>query len=300
MDEREINEKALDFLNKHDWISAQKLLFKNANQSQSHNAYNNLGFYLITEGLACKNEMFRNAYNLGTKYLLRAAEIKETAINDFAITTALNYKFMGSSFRKKHEICKEAICWLKKGLSIELSHEMKYNLLRFLYFYNPQSEHLLNLSNDVANSFPCQESIGLRLEILRLNKFKTEGIKCIKQHRELLDEVDLLMFYTSCGMYKEGFELCERVCRIFSIDKFIASAIIECCIKTNHNEEAQHYANMIQQLEKEIQYDGQEEWCCDVLGVQSYRKKMILDYRANPAFIATCCYFGCNMHGTPW
>ena len=103
MNEEQTNQKALELLSKRDWNSAQKLLFENANRFKSHNSYNNLGHYLVTEGLVCKDGRFLNAYNKGMKYLLASAEIKESATNAFAIASALNFKLKYSS-RKKPEI----------------------------------------------------------------------------------------------------------------------------------------------------------------------------------------------------
>lgn len=304
MSEKDTNKKALEFLTNRDWHSAQKLLFENASRYKSHNSYNNLGYYLVTEGMICKDGKFLNTYNLGMKYLLKAAQIKDSATNAFAIVSALNYKIRNSSSRKKTEICDEAIKWLKKGLSIKNSKEMRYNLLRFLYLTDPKREELIRLSEDVVKDFLCEESISLRLEILRTNRQKVAGLECIEKHRELLDEIDLLMFYTTVGLYEMGFALCESVCLKFSIDKYIASAMIECCVKTNHLNEAEIYASVIQENDSYVQYEGKKNWCSKVFGdssrTKNYRQKMISDYCMTPPFITECCYFGCDMHNTPW
>ena len=74
MTAKEINQAALENLKKQDWQSAQKLFFENARKNPSHKTYNNLGVFLITEGLTCRNGTSRNATKLGLKYLLKAAE----------------------------------------------------------------------------------------------------------------------------------------------------------------------------------------------------------------------------------
>ena len=70
------NERALNLLSKENFIQAQKLFFKNAKSTQSHETYNNLGWYLYTEGLECKNGKVRNAEKLGLHYLLKAKKNK--------------------------------------------------------------------------------------------------------------------------------------------------------------------------------------------------------------------------------
>ena len=50
-----INRSALDELSKHNWKIAQKMLFDNAKKHPCHETFNNLGYYLCTEGLECKN-----------------------------------------------------------------------------------------------------------------------------------------------------------------------------------------------------------------------------------------------------
>ncbi len=252
--------------------------------------------------MICKNGRSLNAYNRGMKYLLKSAEIKATATNSFAIASALNYELRSSSPRKKSEICNEAIRWIEAGLRIENSKEMQYNLLRFLYMISPEEKKLIDFSENVVNIFPTQESVSLRLEILRINKRIDAGLDCIERYREFLDEIDLLMFHTTTGAYEEGFELCEAVCQKFSIDKAIASAIIECCLKTKHFNEAKYYADIIQENGNYI--SAKKNWRSKVFGnlqdTRKYREKTLSDYRMTPSFVLMCCYFGCDMHGTPW
>ena len=150
MNEERTNQKALESLAKRDWNSAQKLLFKNANLFKSYKTYNNLGYYLVTEGLICKDGRFLNAYNRGMKYLLKSAEIKSSAQNAFAIVSALNSKIEHVSSRKRAKILQEVIWWLKKGLSIENSKEMHYNLLRFLYLTALRKSIFLTLNTPAS------------------------------------------------------------------------------------------------------------------------------------------------------
>ena len=61
MTAKEINAKALNFLDKQEWKKAQDLFFKNAKENPSHQTYNNLGFFLIIEGLICSNGKVRKS-----------------------------------------------------------------------------------------------------------------------------------------------------------------------------------------------------------------------------------------------
>ena len=141
----------------------------------------------------------------------------------------------------------------------------------------------------------------MRIEILRTNKKTADGLEFIEKHKDLLDEVDLLMFYTTNGIYDKGFDLCEEVCQKFSIDEYIASAIIECCVKTGNFDVAEHYASVIQDY---LLSTEKKNWTKNIFGdfsrARECRQKKISEYRMMPAFIPVCCYFGCDMHKTPW
>ena len=67
---KEINQKAMDALRRQNFAEAQHLFFENAKRNPSHKTYNNLGYYLISEGLECKGGKVRNALKLGIKYLI--------------------------------------------------------------------------------------------------------------------------------------------------------------------------------------------------------------------------------------
>ena len=80
MDANVMNERALKCLIEGNFEEAQKLFFENAKKNPSHETYNNLGNFLIDEGLLCKNGRVRNAQKLGVKYLFKALEIRRTFI----------------------------------------------------------------------------------------------------------------------------------------------------------------------------------------------------------------------------
>ena len=303
MHAKQINEKALDFLSKQNWGEAQNLFFYNAKHNPTHETYNNLGFYLITEGLLCKNGRTRNALKLGIKYLLKSESIKASFINICAITKSIDYQLREEhSDKKRLYVC--ACEYLKKGLAKEYSNVLQYNLLRFSYLLTPQDIELSIQANHLLKKFPCRESVLLYFELLRAHNLMEAGLECISKYKIFLDEIELIMFYSKFGLYEQGYNLCKSVYNMFSIDEFVASAIIECCVNTNHLIEAEKYAIQIKQNEKDMNPHYKADWCSKIVGDSiecvNYRKDRVQNYHFCPPIIETCCYFGCPVHKTVW
>ena len=300
MTAKEINQAALENLKKQDWQSAQKLFFENARKNPSHKTYNNLGVFLITEGLTCRNGTSRNATKLG----LKAAETEDTEINLCALVMALDYELRTAKTSDKDRVCRQSFEYLTKSLEIEYSYENQYNLLRLLCLINQSEFDILERVRNFVKKFPFKESACLYLELLRINEYREEGLRCIEDYKEYLDDLDLLMFYARVGLFQEGYALCDIVLREFAADKFIASAIIECCVNTNHLFEARRYAKKIEDMEESVIYCGKEKWCKHVFSSLNtsteYRKEKIIDYSSVPPMIDRCCYFGCPIHNVDW
>lgn len=304
MTARDINENALKFLMKQNWAEAQQLFFENAKKNPSHETYNNLGNFLINEGLLCKNGRVRNAQKLGLKYLLRASEIKDSQVTLCAISKAYDYELRTAIGAQRKLLYEQSYHCLEKALKIKYSHETQYNILRILCLMNARDESVLEKMRNFVKKYICTESISLYFELLRIHLLFDEGLQCIERYREYLTEIDLLMFYTKFELYEKGYHLCEAICNQFSPDKYIASAIIECCINTNHFEQSKIYAQYIKELEDDIQYVGKETWCEDIFHNMDYsdekRKKLISEYLSIPPFIESCYYYGCTVHETKW
>ena len=294
MTAKEINEKALDFLSNQDWKNAQFLFFDNVRKNPCHQTYNNLGVYLINEGLECKNGKTRNAFKLGFKYLLKAAEIKISTINTYAIVEAINSLLLQECDKKN--LYQFACDCLKKALVLDFSYELQFDYLRFLYLLDPQNKELLNKANSLVQKFPCSESVSLYFQLLRINYLMDEALSCIEHYGSFIDEVDLFIFYAEFELYEQGYSLCNYIHSSYSMNDFIASAIIECCINTNHISEAQNYATRIQD-----NYDGINYQVFENLTNKSlYRQKKIKSYFSYLPTITTCCYFGCKKHNNEW
>ena len=306
-DSNTINSLALDSLENFDFAEAQKLFYKNANSNPSYQSYNNLGAYLVTEGQICKSGRVRNGVKIGLKYLLKSRDIKPTDINAFAILTAVDYLQ-----RDKREDKKALYTFAAKVLEpfIDMDYRMRYNYFRFLFMLNPKNRQLLPEIKKLMYSFKCKNSVSLYFELLcqcGLDKIN-ECLSIVADYRDYLDDVDILMFYSKVGLYRQGVELCEKVLDKYAISKDILSAIIECAVNTDNfdflkrfandlikiceEDKDDVYSNDLRIMVKELYKEGRE--------TSEKRKRLIDDYKCFPEIIASCYYFGCNKHGTNW
>lgn len=297
----EINKKALDCLSKQNWIEAQFYFFENAQQHPSYQTYNNLGYYLISEGLTCKNGKTRNALNLGINYLIKSVDIKKTPVNLSAIVKSIDYQLRAGK-TKKASLYSYACNCLKESLNLEFSYETMYNYLRFLYLADPENENLLEGIRDTVQHYESQETVSLYFEILKTKGLIEEAIECIDKYKAFLDDVDLLMFYSKMKQYEEGYKLCDSIYNFYSADKFIFSAIIECCIGTSNVDKASKYINdFFEDLED---HSSKKQWSKyvfrDIEKTTYYRRRLILRYKYTPPIVDRCCYFGCPVHMTDW
>lgn len=292
------NEKALRCLMTQRWEEAQRLFFENVQEFPSHKTYNNLGNYLIDEGYVCENGKIKNAQELGLMYLLKAAEMEEDPVNLCTIAKAYDYELRTADESQRDSLYIQSYRYLEQAIRIEESNEIQYNYIRICCLLNMDDETILESARKLIEHYICNESISLYLEILRRHFKIEEGVLCIEKYREYLTEMDILMFYTTFELYEEGYQLCENVFAEFSSDQYIASAIIECCINTQHFKEAELYASCIRDVEEN------KQWCNRILKnmdtSDSYRRKLIENCRMLPPFQSVCGYYGCPIHGTKW
>ena len=90
---QEINHKAMTELCNQNFVGAQKLLFENAKKNPCHETFNNLGYFLCTEGLFNNNDdRIRSADVLGMKYLIKAVNIKLSVKKLCAVATAIDLR----------------------------------------------------------------------------------------------------------------------------------------------------------------------------------------------------------------
>ena len=299
---QKINHTALLYLQRQDFEKAQKLLYFNKKKYPCHQTYNNLGYYLITEGMMCGNGKIKNALEHGSRYLFKAFEMKQTVTNICAIVKSIELKINKCKTSKK-VFYKNAYDLLKKASELDNSVELQYNLLRFYYLYDPDDVQILEQAKLFATNYTSIESVSLYFEILRAKSLIIEGNKCIEMYGEYIDSVDLLMFYTKTEQYEKSYPLCEEILSEYSIDKYIASAILENCICTNHCDEAQKYAKKILIIQNDYEYEVSympKKIFEELHSSSSYRRQVICSYNSVPPYLDMCCYFGCTLHNKQW
>lgn len=292
---RKINEFALNALNNGDFLAAQENFYRNIKLNPCHETYNNLGFYLISEGLICKNGRYRSAFKLGEKYILKAAELKDSAANISARVTINNYKVYGCSPKEKNQLYTDSYALLSKALNLDYSYITHYNYLYFKSLLYPEDRGILTEIRKLIKNYVTENSILLYFGFLRKYKLKDEGLDCIRNHACCIDEAVKLIFYTAIGLYESGYKLCEKVYNGFVVNKELATAILECCIKTNHLDDKKRY---IQNIIRNKELD--KSFVDMILHSKQAREQIILKAPSYAAYEIPCCYFGCKQHSVRW
>ena len=298
----QINRQALESLEKNDCKNAQFLFKQNIKQNPCHQTFNNLGYFLITEGMELNNGKHKSAVMLGHRYLLKAAKMKETVINIKAITESFYYQSRTATKKNKKQLFRDACDWLKIANKIEYRHDVQYNFLRFSYLLNDDNNILFEI-RDLIKKFENEETVSLYFCILLKQSMKNEGNNCIERYGRFISDMDKLMFYTKTEQYKKAYAICHNVYMAFSIDKFLASALIESCINTGHLTEAKMYAKKIYDMCQDVEYAIDvipSKVFCFTNSSSIYRKKLISSFECYPIYLSTCGYFGCSLHENTW
>lgn len=303
MDANVMNERALKCLIEGNFEEAQKLFFENAKKNPSHETYNNLGNFLIDEGLLCKNGRVRNAQKLGVKYLFKALEIRRTFITLCALAKSYNWALKsakGNHREQELELLKDCF---ESAVLLNASNENRYNYLRALYLCGEEIDLLLPAVRELLNIYICKEGVSLYFLLLFEYSLIDEGLLCIERYGGYLELVDILMFYAKFGLFEKGYELCDEVKKYFGMDKYIISAVLECYVNTNHLEEASLYVDFIKENWDEIRNysvgtDCDQSLLFDVNKTNVKRKEFIAEYSWTPPMIEICCYYGCPIHKT--
>ncbi len=293
----EINKQALYFLSNQDWTQAQNLFFENARKHPSYQTYNNLGYYLISEGLTCKDGKVRSALSLGVNYLKKSASIKNTSINCFAMIQATDY-LLKYTKGNKNELCRYVCEYLKQSFSLEYSYEIHYNYLRFLYIWLPDNDEILYEIRKIIKNNAFEESVSLYFELVRRRGLIEEALEIIRKFPQYLDEIDLLMFYSKFEMYEKGYALCETVFDKYSLNEFIVSAMVQCCISVKDFKSAEKYS--IEFLNNSFLKKKSRSYIETTISSTNGRKQMISEYKHVPLALNRCSYFGCPQHNTEW
>ena len=293
----ENNSEALAFLSQQKWEDAQRKMFENAKNNPCYQTFNNLGHFLITEGLTCKNGRTRNAFKIGIGYLKKSANIKKTSTNAYALISALNVK------KQCQQDCKELeeyiYQYLEQILENEHSLTLKYNYLCLSYRLGKFSTNSIEALRSIVKEQTFSEATSLYLYVLQENGCTEESFELIKQHQAFLDEFDLFVIYLRLKRYEEAYSLCDKIYEFYSLNELLIVAIIECCIKNNDFLKAQKYSKLF--FDKTSK---DKEYRAFVLSKskksEAYRNNIISNYKFEPSLIESCGYFGCTSHRTDW
>jgi len=266
---------------------AQCAFFENARRYPSHETYNNIGYFLITEGFFYKSGSSRCGLSSGKKYLFEAASLRTSEKNTHAIIKALDYGRAGDNNREK--LLRQGISLLERALAVQYSDSLTYELIRYSYLLCPKDEGLSSRAQALIKDNPYPELISLYLEILRKNRMAKEGEEVIKKYNPTAAEQ--LLFYSTVGDYSQGYELSGRVLAEGAVNAALASAIIECCLACGKRDEAIAFAGKIAKGE-DTAGDSALSAALAVPANPSEERRNILESCINPPpALNIYCYF---------
>ena len=301
----ERNEKALDILSKGKFLQAQQLFFENARMAPSHETYNNLGWYLFTEGLECKNGKVRNAEKLGTYYLQKAESIRHTSVNlnniAYVMEIQRNLAYCQTGVESR-DICRAAYEYTEKALQLKYSNEAEYNRLRFLYLCDSRSTEVLSGLEKLSGQFDEPDCIEFLLNVLCIHARLHECLERLAQYRDKLDELCLMSLYCICGEYEKGAGLCGRIYEKYALRPVDIAMLADCLIRSGQPEKALTLKQAWQEDAAPETKKAAQAFCREadrIFDSAAYRAELIQGYRFRPPVIPLCGYFGCKRHGTP-
>ena len=301
--QKHINDVALLALHKQDWEAAQKLFYQNVIENPSHRTYNNLGYYLWSEGLICKDGKHRNARKLGMQYIIKASKLGISIANCCAIAEAANKNFFYAKDDSLPTIA-FALNYLEKVLELEDRPDLRYNYYRFLYLLSPLDEtHLIRLRELVMN-YVTEESVNFYFSLLCMHSKKDEGLDCILKYSSIIDKSNLLKFYAKMGLYVEGSKVFEAVCDQRCIDDEIVAAVIECSLgASNGDAEKRTIYAVLDKIREESDFYSTSSGVArldELLCSHKLRAELLNAHNYVPPMISCCCYCGCPIHNTAW
>ena len=272
----ELNKKALAFLTTQKWENAQQLLFENAKKSPCHMTFQNLGYYLFTEGLLCKTGKYRNAEYLGFQYLLKAAKSGISIENLCAIATAMDHFFYypnrAFDLKSPLSIAYESI---DAACKLWQSDALIYNRLYLSYLLTkkPKQAFILELSNRLSNS-ENKYTVRFYLYLLAQSQRINECIACMDRYGKYLDELDLFTLCFLCDQYNRCLALSDSLIKKYDLDSVTQSMV----------------SNVYMWAGKQLPPAWESR-----NSLQS-REEIILRFQFAPEFQPMCCYIDCPIH----
>ena len=199
MNSESINNRALECLARQNWTEAQRLFFYNAKKFPSHKTYNNLGYYLISEGLECKNGKVRSAHKLGVKYLIKASMLATSVTNIIAQVNALSLSMRTLDGDKHIEFVARMRDLYKRALEIEYSPQLQYNFLRCSYILGERGDALIAQVEHLISELVTPESTALYLAMLCNMGEVDKGKTALLKYCDIIDDYDRAIFSVKLG-----------------------------------------------------------------------------------------------------
>ena len=300
----ENNQKALIALSKGHFSEAQKLLFENARHFPTHETYHNIGYFLCSEGLECKNGKVRNADRLGLQYLLKAEQMKATSINQSALAGECekqrNAEFCRTGVDQP-ALCYTAWQHMERAVKLQYSHEAEYNRLRFWFLYDRLNPDILEGVKCLLAEYRTEDSAEFLLHLLCIHGDYRSCLELIPRYQDLLDKLGLLSLYCLCGDFAAGAALCDDVDKKFVLNDCTTAMMAECLIRSGKYASA----DALRKRQKEdltgLPGTRTDQQKFDrIFASPEHRAKLIQTYCYRPPYVPMCEYFGCPLHGTPF
>lgn len=297
MDISSVNHRALKALEDQDYMQAQSLFYQNAICAPTHGTLHNLGYYLCTEGLICRNGQWRSACALGLRYIEKAAKEKQSALNYRAQATAMYLQSRGASLKIKQVAYERIYEVLLESLKLQYDAVTLYNKLSFAYILGFKCTEMLVELRKLVDSYPSQESITLYLYALCKHGAISECLLALQRQEvvQVLDTLDLMVLYYYCGCYEKSADFFESISKTYSLNKSEASILIDSLVRAGRTEDKHMFFKDRAVLEKT---GIGRAFCKNICNATAFREQFIKQYTYTPPYVTPCGYFGCEMHKT--
>ena len=303
----EMNHQALEALEDRNYQKAQELFYENARTHPCHETYNNLGYYLYTEGIeyARGRYKYRSAQYLGMKYLVKAEALRPSVVNLCNIATVIDLGLRSRdeeidgfySYRRGFEA-------LDKALRLAYSDELAYNRLRFLYLWQKNHTEVLTSLEELVKTFPCEQTVEFYLAVLCVHGCFEKCYRKMEEYGAYIDDMDRMIYYCLGGEYLKGAALFDAVRNLnYHFGEDYAAIVTECLVNAGRFEQAEEFAAEVIETEKGYDWRARGQWPPKMFEnlkqSTEYRRQVIRDYTFVPEYLTPCGYFGCTRHGNP-
>lgn len=289
----EINQLALEALDKGDFYSAQHWFRNNVKNNPGVISFNNLGVFYMNEGLQLRNGRVRSADKLSLRYLMSAEKYSISYLNLMAIG---NWNFISQNYV-------EASNYFRRACNITDSYVSYNNLGVSLYLQYQNDESILCLEKALRLCDNTDEigEIYLTYIFSLLRKDKKQALDILHQMIKFNIkhmEMDLFIVAFLCGDLQLASTIISPMFMFWQIDIPVIAMVFECLFQLGQNDTAKQY--MEYQINCLEGYDYSTKKEIDSVKKafyqKEYRKKAISDFHYIPLLIQPCYYIGCKLH----